>query len=211
MSKSVKISSHLTQKVKEKEKEKEKAQEEQLINELRLLLKTLIYQEEVTIKAIIDCLYDVGSTNFINHKLNFGTLNKTLKFITKKSKPVAKMLAWQWFNKNCPELITQWLQSKVTFVNVEETKVEVMVDNEDLRLVSMSQLPEENQIDLVKRLNFQVKLLTGILVVVLTLFSGSFMWLNYSLKKSHSQTIEKLQNQVKRSQESGVRSQDEER
>ena len=207
MSKSAKISNHLTQKVQEKEKEKE----EQLINELRLLLKTLIYQEEVTIKAIIDCLYDVGSTNFINHKLNFGTLNKTLKFITKKSKPVAKMLAWQWFNKNCPELITQWLQSKVTFVNVEETKVEVMVDNEDLRLVSMSQLPEENQIDLVKRLNFQVKLLTGILVVVLTLFSGSFMWLNYSLKKSHSQTIEKLQNQVKRSQESGVRSQDEER
>ncbi|WP_254446638.1 hypothetical protein [Dolichospermum sp. UHCC 0259] len=211
MSKSVKISNHLTENVQEKEKE------EQLINELRLLLKTLIYQEEVIIKAIIACLYDVGSTNLINHKFNFGTLNKTLKFITKMSKPVAKMLAWQWFNKNCPELITQWLQSKVTFVNVEETKIEVMVNNEDLRLVSMSQLPEENQIDLVNRLNFQVKLLTGILVIVLTIFSGSFIWLNYSLKKSHSQAIEKLQNQVKRSQEVGargprpVRSRDEER
>ncbi|MBE9252149.1 hypothetical protein IQ226_24255 [Dolichospermum sp. LEGE 00240] len=197
MSKSAKISNHLTQKVQEKEKEKE----EQLINELRLLLKTLIYQEEVTIKAIIDCLYDVGSTNLINHKLRFGTLNKTLKFITKMSKPVAKMLAWQWFNKNCPELITQWLQSKVTFVKVEETRMEVMVDNENLRLASMSQLPEENQVNQVKRLHFQVKLLTGILVVVVTMFSGSLIWLNYSLKRSHSQTIEKLQNQVKRSQE----------
>ncbi|WP_096671402.1 hypothetical protein [Dolichospermum compactum] len=195
MSKSVKISNHLTQKVQEKEKEKEK--EEQLINELRLLLKTLIYQEEVIIKAIIACLYDIGSTNLINHKSNFGTLNKTLKFMTKKSKPVAKMLAWQWFNKNCPELITQWLQSKVTFVKVEETKIEVMVDNENLRLASMSQLPEENQVNHVKHLHFQVKLLTGILVVVLTIFSGSFIWLNYSLKRSHLQTVEKLQNQVK--------------
>ncbi|WP_242032396.1 hypothetical protein [Aphanizomenon flos-aquae] len=193
MSKSVKISDHLTQKVREKEKEKE----EQLINELRLLLKTLIYQEEVTIKAIIDCLYDVGSTNFINHKLHFGTLNKTLKFMTKMSKPVFKILAWQWFNKNCPELITKWLESKVTFARVEETKIEVMVDNENLSLASMSQLPEENQVNQVKHLHFQVKLLTGILVVVLTIFSGSFIWLNYSLKLSHLQTVEKLQNQVK--------------
>ena len=67
MSKSIKISNHLTQQSQEKEKE------EQLINELRLLVKTLIYQEEITIKSIMDCLYDVGSTNLINQKFNFGT------------------------------------------------------------------------------------------------------------------------------------------
>ncbi|MFN4877230.1 MAG: hypothetical protein ACK5GT_12345, partial [Aphanizomenon sp.] len=60
MSKSVKISNHLTQNSQEKENE------EQVINQVRLLLKTLISQEEITIKEIIDCLYDVGSVNLVN-------------------------------------------------------------------------------------------------------------------------------------------------
>ena len=81
MSKSVKISNHLTQNSQEKENE------EQVINQVRLLLKTLISQEEITIKEIIDCLYDVGSVNLVNQRFKFGTLNKTLKFITKMSKP----------------------------------------------------------------------------------------------------------------------------
>ena len=187
MSKSVKISTSLTQQSQEKEKEAK------LINEVRLLVKTLIYQEEITIKEIIDCLYDVGSTNLVNQKLKFGTLNKTLKFITKISKPTFKMLAWQWFKKNCPDLITGWLQGKVTFMRVEETRVEIIVEHEDLSLASISQLPEENQIDEVKRLHLQVKLLTGILVVTVTLFGGSLIWLSNSLHQSHLQTLEKLQ------------------
>ena len=187
MSKSVKISTSLTQQSQEKEKEAK------LINEVRLLVKTLIYQEEITIKEIIDCLYDVGSTNLVNQKLKFGTLNKTLKFITKISKPTIKMLAWQWFKKNCPDLITGWLQGKVTFMRVEETRVEIIVENENISLASISQLPEENQIDEVKRLHLQVKLLTGILVVTVTLFGGSLIWLSNSLHQSHLQTLEKLQ------------------
>lgn len=187
MSKSVKISTSLTQQSQEKEKEAK------LINEVRLLVKTLIYQEEITIKEIIDCLYDVGSTNLVNQKLKLGTLNKTLKFMTKMSKPVFKILAWQWFKKNCPDLITGWLQGKVTFMRVEETRVEMIVENENLSLASISQLPEENQIDEVKRLHLQVKLLTGILVVTVTLFGGSLIWLSNSLHLSHLQTLEKLQ------------------
>ena len=187
MSKSVKISTSLTQQSQEKEKEAK------LINEVRLLVKTLIYQEEITIKEIIDCLYDVASTNLINQKLNFGTFNKTLKFMTKMSKPAVKMLAWQWAKKNSPDLITNWLQSKVTFMRVEETRVEIIVEHEDLSLASISQLPEENQIDEVKRLHLQVKLLTGILVITVTLFGGSLIWLSNSLHQSHLQTLEKLQ------------------
>ena len=141
MSKSVKISNHLTQNSQEKENE------EQVINQVRLLLKTLISQEEITIKEIIDCLYDVGSVNLVNQRFKFGTLNKTLKFITKMSKPAFKMLAWDWFKKNCPDLITKWLQGKVAFMRVEETQIAVMIENEDLSLVSVPQLPEENQIE----------------------------------------------------------------
>ena len=202
MSKSVKISNHLTQQAKEKEKE------EQIMHEIRVLLKTLVYQEEVTMKEVIDCLYDVGSTNLINQKFKFGTLNKSLKFITKMSKPAFKMLAWQWVKKNCPDLIANWLQDKVTFIRVEEMRVEVMTENESLEnlsLASISQLPQENQIELpaaalryqVKRLHLQVKLLTGILVATVTLFGGSLIWLSNSLHLSHLQTLEKPQKQIK--------------
>ena len=191
MSKSVKISNHLTQNSQEKENE------EQVINQVRLLLKTLISQEEITIKEIIDCLYDVGSVNLVNQRFKFGTLNKTLKFITKMSKPAFKMLAWDWFKKNCPDLITKWLQGKVTFMRVEETQIAVMIEDEDISLVSVPQLPEENQIDQIKRLHLQVKMLTGILIITVTLFSGTLIWLSNSLDQSHLQPAKKLQNQIK--------------
>jgi hypothetical protein len=191
MPKSVKISNHLTQNSQEKENE------EQVINQVRLLLKTLISQEEITIKEIIDCLYDVGSVNLVNQRFKFGTLNKTLKFITKMSKPAFKMLAWDWFKKNCPDLITKWLQGKVTFMRVEETQIAVMIEDEDISLVSVPQLPEENQIDQIKRLHLQVKMLTGILIITVTLFSGTLIWLSNSLDQSHLQPVKKLQNQIK--------------
>ena len=191
MSKSVKISNHLTQNSQEKENE------EQVINQVRLLLKTLISQEEITIKEIIDCLYDVGSVNLVNQRFKFGTLNKTLKFITKMSKPAFKMLAWDWFKKNCPDLITKWLQGKVTFMRVEETQIAVMIEDEDISLVSVPKLPEENQIDQIKRLHLQVKMLTGILIITVTLFSGTLIWLSNSLDQSHLQPVKKLQNQIK--------------
>ena len=201
MSKSVKISNHLIQQSKKSEKEKE----EQLINEVRLLLKTLIYQEEIILKEIINRLYDVGSINLINQKFNFGTFNKTLKFMTKMSKPAVKMLAWQWAKKKSPDLITNWLQSKVTFIRVQETRVELMAEDESLSSASIPQLPQESQIELpaaalryqVKRLHLQMKLLTGILVATVTLFGGSLIWLTNSLHLSHLQSLEKLQNQIK--------------
>jgi hypothetical protein len=190
MSNQVKISNYLTQQA------TEKAREEKLNIELLLLVKTLIYEEEVTVKLIIDCLYDIGGTNLINQKFKFGTLNKSLKFITKISKPAVKILAWHWFKNNCPNLITGWLQSKVEFPILEDRKIEVIRENESTDIATTVKLPEENQIDQIKYLNFQVKLLTGILIAALTMFSSSFLWLNYSLKQSHLQTIEKLQNQV---------------
>ncbi|MDP5017660.1 MAG: hypothetical protein NWQ43_10210 [Dolichospermum sp.] len=191
MSKPVKISNHLTQ------QSPEKIKEEKLMGEVLLLVKTLIYEKEITIKLIIDCLYDIGATNFINYKFQLGTLNKTLKLITKISKPVFKILAWKWFKNNCPNLIAGWLQSKVTFTRAEERNIEVVVENETTNIVSSSQVSDQNQIDEIKYLHFQVKLLISILVALVTMFSGSFIWLNYSLQQSHLQRVEKLQKQVK--------------
>ncbi|MTJ07309.1 MULTISPECIES: hypothetical protein [unclassified Anabaena] len=189
--KQVKIPNDLTQ------KSREKNREEKLISDVELLLTTLVYQEEAIIKAILDCLYDVGSTNLVNQKFKLGTLNKTLKFITKMSKPAFKLLAWQWFKKNCPNLITQWLQSKVAFPRVENPQIEVVGENENPSLVYAPPYPEQNQIQQVKRLHSQVKLLISLLVTVVTMFSGSLIWLGYSSQQAHLQTVEKLQNQVK--------------
>ncbi len=98
----------------------EKTIKEELIKQDRmrdvlLLLQNLSEREEVTIKLILDCLYDVGAVNLINKKVTFQPLNKFLKSIASKPKPIFKILAFNWFKKNCPLLITNWLFSQVSF------------------------------------------------------------------------------------------------
>jgi hypothetical protein len=89
--------------------------ETERIQEILILLTSLMAREEATIKLIIDCLYDIGCINLINKKVRFRPLNSIAKFIAKRSKPVAKVFAWRWFIKNCPQLIAKWLYRKVQF------------------------------------------------------------------------------------------------
>lgn len=89
--------------------------EAERVQEILILLTSLMAREEATIKLIIDCLYDIGYVNLINKKVRFRPLNSLAKFIAKRSKPVAKIFAWRWFIKNCPQLITKWLYVKVSF------------------------------------------------------------------------------------------------
>jgi hypothetical protein len=89
--------------------------EAERVQEMLVLLTSLMAREEATIKLIIDCLYDLGYANLINKKVRFRPLNSLAKFIAKRSKPVAKVFAWRWFIKNCPQLIAKWLYIKVQF------------------------------------------------------------------------------------------------
>jgi hypothetical protein len=89
--------------------------EAERVQEILTLLTSLMAREEATIKLIIDCLYDIGYVNLINKKVRFRPLNSIAKFIGKRSKPVAKIFAWRWFIKNCPQLIAKWLYVKVQF------------------------------------------------------------------------------------------------
>ncbi|WP_373545843.1 hypothetical protein [Chamaesiphon sp.] len=89
--------------------------EAERVQEILILLTSLMAREEATIKLIIDCLYDLGYANLINKKVRFRPLNSLAKFIAKRSKPVAKIFAWRWFIKNCPQLIAKWLYRKVQF------------------------------------------------------------------------------------------------
>lgn len=88
---------------------------QQRMNDVLLLLEQLVEREEVTVKRILDCLYDVGSINLINKKFKMRSLNRFLKWIAKLTRPTFRVVALYWFKRNCPLLITNWLATKVKF------------------------------------------------------------------------------------------------
>ncbi|EAZ88981.1 hypothetical protein [Crocosphaera chwakensis] len=80
-----------------------------------LLVENLMEREEATFKMIIDCLYDVGSVNLINQKVAVRPLNRVMRLIARLSKPSFRAVAFYWVKRNTPELIADWLLSKVRF------------------------------------------------------------------------------------------------
>jgi hypothetical protein len=98
----------------EKRLEEERIKEERM-HDVLLLIDNLVEREEATVKIILDCLYDVGSINIINKKVAFRPMNRFLKAIARLSKPAFRAVAWRWFKGNCPQLITNWLRTKVSF------------------------------------------------------------------------------------------------
>ncbi len=84
-------------------------------HDIELLLQDLFVREETTVKLILGSLYDIGAINIINKKVKPRFLQRVLKVAVKVPKPLAKRLIFRWFIANCPELITQWLNSKVRF------------------------------------------------------------------------------------------------
>jgi hypothetical protein len=93
----------------------EERMEEERMQDVLLLLQGLARREEVTVKMILSCLYDVGTVNLINKKVRFRPLNRLLKSFLGLPKPLAIAVGFRWFKNNCPELIANWLQSKVNF------------------------------------------------------------------------------------------------
>ena len=160
--------------------EKEK-KEKELMSQVFFLLEHLTEREEVTIKIILDCLYDIGSINLIDHKLSVGFLNKMMKPVARISKPLFKILAIRWFKKNCPQLITDWLYTQVTF-NDDEKKEDVVE-----KALPQARMQEPSpELDLLRS---QVKLLTVILIGVIGIFGGGFIWLGYSFQQEQQQLI----------------------
>jgi hypothetical protein len=139
--------------------------EAERMHDIQLLLQNLFNSEEATIKLIIDCLYDIGSVNLINQKLRFRPLNRVIKLIAKMSKPVFRVFAWYWFKQNCPQLITNWLQSKVSFEYPIEKPTEIDIEVTEIQLhppLSAETLSQE-----VKYLRYQIRLLMGISIAAL--------------------------------------------
>lgn len=93
----------------------EEREKKERMRDVFLLVQQLVEREEVTLKLIIDCLYDVGSINLVNKKFHKQPLNRFMKAIATMSKPVVRVVAMQWVKKNLPKLLTNWLERKVSF------------------------------------------------------------------------------------------------
>ncbi|BAU67241.1 hypothetical protein STA3757_46520 [Stanieria sp. NIES-3757] len=93
----------------------EELKKQERMRDVLLLLEQLVEREEVTLKLIIDCLYDVGSINLVNKKFQNQPLNRFMKAIANMSKPLLRIFALRWVKKNLPVLVTNWLENQVSF------------------------------------------------------------------------------------------------
>jgi hypothetical protein len=157
-----------------KKLEEQKMKEERM-QEVLLLLIHLVNHEETTIKLILDCLYDVGAVNLVNQKLPRSPLKGPAKGVAKLSKPVVKVIALRWFKKNGPELIANWLRLKVAFISPQTTPMSV---TSPVANVPPTALPDSVNLE-VRRLQTQVRVLSGVSIGAIAALSGILIWLNY--------------------------------
>ena len=104
----------------------ERQKEDERIRDVEMLLESLFLREEITVRLIVDCLYDVGSVNLLNQRVQSRPLNRLLKMIARYSKPVFRVFAVRWTKQNCPRMIANWLHSQVVFEPGESIVAEVV-------------------------------------------------------------------------------------
>ena len=119
----------------------EELKKQERLRDVTLLLQQIVEREEVALKLIIDSLIDVGSINYANNKVHNPPLNKIMKVLVGYIKPVARMVALYWLKKNLPDLLTAWLESKVSFENIVINEEEALTG--DLETVPITKAEGE--------------------------------------------------------------------
>lgn len=161
--------------------------EAERMRDILLLLTSLIQREEATAALILGCLYDVAAKNLINQKLRSHLLNRFSKWVAKLSKPAFRVIALRWFKREVPQLITDWLYSKVQFasqLSSDETQEVLPVASQPTQLVSSEEYSRE-----LLRLNAQVKRLKVLLLGVTCALSGTVAWVALRSSNSFQPTI----------------------
>jgi hypothetical protein len=121
----------------------EELKKQERMRDVNLLLQQIVEREEVALKLIIDSLIDVGSINYANNRLHNPPLNKILKILVGYVKPVARMAALFWLKRNLPNLLTAWLESKVSFDSVPVNDKQTSTGDLEAVLASEVQVPDE--------------------------------------------------------------------
>ena len=83
--------------------------------DIQLLVTQLMRNEETLIKLIIDRLYDAGSENWIDKKIQFRLANRGLKTAARVAKPAGRYFGYRWLVKKTPRMIAGWLMRQVSF------------------------------------------------------------------------------------------------
>jgi hypothetical protein len=165
--------------VKSEQRLAEERMEQERIHDVLLLVTHLAKSEEVTVKLIFDRLYDVASVNLINKKIPFRPLNPIVKSIAKASEPAVRIVAWLWFQKNFPRLITNWLYVKVSFTNLNHKPQELVSIVPEVQPYSLTRV-EKNGREEIQRLRSEVRYLAGISVGALVALFSTIIWVSYN-------------------------------
>jgi hypothetical protein len=121
----------------------EELKKQERMRDVNLLLQQIVEREEVALKLIIDSLIDVGTINYANHKLHNPPLNKIMKILVGYVKPVARMAALFWLKRNLPNLLTAWLEGKVSFGPVPVNDNQTSTGDLEAVMVREVQVPDE--------------------------------------------------------------------
>ncbi len=132
-----------------------------------LLLRRLAEHDETTVRLLMDCLYDVGSVHWANQHLPNPMLNQLMRRVARMSKPVFRVFAVKWFQKNCPQMIADWLYTVVTFQ--PQTNSEAPPET----IVVIQQLEASQR--QVKALQTKVKCLAGVTVGLVLILGGALV------------------------------------
>jgi hypothetical protein len=95
------------------QQETEQRLEAERMQEVMFMLKNLLDREQITVKAIISCLLDVGTIHFINDRIQIRPLRPLARPLAKVSKPALVFVANRWVQRKCPQIITNWLQRRI--------------------------------------------------------------------------------------------------
>lgn len=155
------------------------------IRQVRILLDHMFSHEETTVKLILGYLYDVGSVNLINQKFRRRFLNRFMRMVAGLSKPIFRVVALRWFKKNCPQLITDWLQSQVSFAVAEVTSEQEPIALAAVETVAIAELETCNR--QIRSLHRQVRWLAGVLVITTVTLGSAVVWLSYKPRLASAQ------------------------
>ncbi len=160
------------------------------MHDVLLLLEHLFDREEETAKIIVDCLYDVGSVHLIDQKVRPRLVNRALKPVARMSKPAFRIVALRWFKKSCPQVIVDWLYSKVSFEpkgakkkpqQSQPAKPAVVVETPPAQLLENRANRQE-----IQQLRGQIRLLTGSLIGAIALLGTTILFLGYELREART-------------------------
>jgi hypothetical protein len=95
------------------QQEAEQRLEAERMQEVLFLIGNLLEREQITVKAIVACLLDVGAIHFINDRIQIRPLRPLARPLVKVAKPALVFAAYRWVHKKCPRLVANWLQRRI--------------------------------------------------------------------------------------------------